>query len=188
MKRIAILASGAGTNAENIIKYFQDSDIAQVVAVFSDKADAGVLERAKKLGVPRTVFSSSELKNGELLKKLRAGRIDILVLGGFVQKVPPDIIEAFPERIVNIHPALLPDYGGKGFYGKYVHQAVVENEEEVSGITIHYVTEEYDEGDVIFQEEVELDPEDSWEDVQYKVRQLELKHYPEVIEYIAKDM
>lgn len=188
MKNIVLLASGSGTNAENIVEYFQDSDIARVVAIYTNNPKAGVVDKARKLAVPCHVINYEDMENGTFLEKLKAKSTSIIALAGFLKKLPKAIIEAYPSRIVNIHPALLPDYGGEGMYGKHVHQAVVENEEEISGITIHYVTEEYDEGEIIFQEEVEVDYEDDWKDVEYKVRQLEYKHYPEVLEYLIKDL
>lgn len=188
MKKIVILASGSGTNAENIVRYFEESDLARVVAIVTNNPKAGVLDRARKLGVQATVLSNSEIEDGTLQAKLEALRCDLVVLAGFLRKVPEALIKAFDQRIINIHPALLPDYGGPGMYGKHVHQAVVENEDEVSGITIHYVNENYDEGEIIFQEEVEVDFEDTWEDVEYKVRELELRHYPSVIEYLLPNL
>lgn len=188
MKKIVILASGSGSNAENIARYFEDGEIARVSGIYTNHPQAGVIERARKLGIPMTVFTEEELNNGALRDKLQQRGADLIVLAGFLKMIPENLLEAFPQRIINIHPSLLPDYGGPGMYGKHVHQAVIENEEEVSGITIHYVDQEYDEGEIIFQEEVEIDWEDSWQDVEYKVRQLEHKHYPEVIEYILKDL
>jgi phosphoribosylglycinamide formyltransferase-1 len=186
MKKIVVLASGSGTNAENLIKYFAESEYARVVAIFTNNPKAGVRERAHKRNVPQFVLSPEQWDDGTFLSKLQNLQCDFIALAGFLRKVPPSILEAYPQRVVNIHPGLLPEYGGEGMYGKYVHQAVVENEEEVSGITIHYLSPEYDEGEVIFQEEVELDPDDTWEDVEYKVRQLEYKHYPEVVEYLLE--
>jgi phosphoribosylglycinamide formyltransferase-1 len=188
MKKIVILASGSGTNAENIARYFQDHELATVEAIICNNPKAGVLEKAHRLGITSHVFSKEDFYSGKVLEKLKRINCDLIVLAGFLLKLPASITEAFEGRLINIHPSLLPDYGGDGMYGKFVHQAVVDNEEEVTGITIHYVTEEYDEGEIIFQEEVEVDYEDTWEDVDYKVRQLEYKHYPEVIEYLLKDL
>lgn len=188
MKNIVVLASGSGTNAENVVRYFEDSDIARVKAIVTNSKKAGVIDKARKLGVACLVMSNSEVEDGTLQAKLEGLKCDLVVLAGFLRKIPSELIQAFEHRIINIHPALLPDYGGDGMYGKYVHQAVVENEEEVSGITIHYVNENYDEGEIIFQEEVDVDFEDSWEDVEYKVRELEYKHYPSVIEYLLPNL
>ncbi len=188
MKQIAIFSSGSGTNAENIIKYFSESDLAKVAIVMCNNPEAGVVDRCHKLGVRCLVFTPGQLEDGFVLSKLHDCRTDLIVLAGFLKKIPASILEEFEDRVVNIHPSLLPDYGGPGMYGMHIHEAVVENEEEETGITIHYVSEGYDEGEIIFQEAVEVDYEDSPEDVQYKVQQLEHKHYPEVIEYIIRDL
>lgn len=188
MKRIAVFASGNGTNTENIVNYFEDSELARVSVIFCNRKNAGVVDRARLLGIRCIVFDRSALESGEILNKLQEARVDMIVLAGFLLKIPSSIIEAYPDRIINLHPALLPDYGGDGMYGMNVHQAIVDNEEEETGITIHYVSEDYDEGEIIFQETVEVDYEDTAEDVQYKVQQLEHKHYPEVIEYLIKDL
>ncbi len=188
MKKIAVFASGNGTNTENIINYFEDSEIARVSIVFCNRKNAGVVDRSHTLGIRCVVFSPAELEDGTVLAKLKELKIDFIVLAGFLAKIPASILDEFPERVVNLHPALLPDYGGEGMYGMHVHRAVVENEEEETGITIHYVNEEFDEGEIIFQEVVEVDFEDTPEDVQYKVQQLEHQHYPEVIEYLIKDL
>lgn len=188
MKRIAIFASGSGSNAENLIKHFEENDHAEVAQIFCNNPKAGVIDRARKLGIRFLVFNNEDLNSGFLLEKLKSAKIDLIVLAGFLKKIPTSMIEAYENRIVNIHPALLPDYGGEGMFGIHVHREVVENEEEETGITIHYVSEEYDEGEIIFQESVEIDFEDSPEDVQYKVQQLEYKHFPEVVEYILKDL
>lgn len=188
MKNVAVFASGSGTNAENIVNYFEDSDLARVNVIFCNRKNAGVVDRAHKLGVRCIIFNKEQLQGGTVLEHLRNLKIDFIVLAGFLLKIPGEILDEFPDRIINIHPALLPDYGGDGMYGMAVHEAVVENEEEETGITIHYINDEYDEGEIIFQETVEVDYEDTPEDVQYKVQQLEYKHYPEVIEYVIKDL
>ena len=123
-----------------------------------------------------------------MLAKLKDCRADLIVLAGFLKKIPTEILDEYEDRVINIHPSLLPDYGGEGMYGMHIHRAIVENEEEETGITIHYVSDDYDEGEIIFQEAIEVDFEDSPEDVQYKVQQLEHKHYPEVIEYLLRDL
>jgi len=188
MKRIAIFGSGKGTNAENIIRHFADSDVARVTLVLCNRKDAGILKRAKEHSIPGVFFSSAELQNGTVLSKLKASGIDLIVLAGFLKKIPTDILGAFEGRIINIHPALLPDYGGEGMYGMNVHRAVVENEETETGITIHYVNEEYDEGEIVFQDSIEIDPGDSPEDVAYKVQELEHRHYPSVIEWVVSEL
>lgn len=188
MKNIVVLASGSGTNADNIARYFEDSDLARVVAIITNRSDAGVLDKARKLGVRAITLKNSEILDGTLQEQLLKLRCDLVVLAGFLRKIPAELIQVYEKRIINIHPALLPDYGGEGMYGKAVHQAVVDNEEEVSGITIHFVDANYDEGEIIFQEEVEVDYEDTWEDVEYKVRELEHRHYPSVIEYLLPNL
>lgn len=188
LKNLVIFASGSGTNAENIIKYFEDSDLARVAGVFTNNPNAGVIDRCRKLNVRSYVITQNEMNSGEVLAKLQKMQCDMVVLAGYLKKISGDILEHYEKRVINLHPSLLPDYGGQGMYGRHVHEAVVENEEEETGITIHYVDEEYDHGEIIFQESVEVDFEDTWEDVDYKVRQLEYKHYPEVIEYLLKDL
>jgi len=185
MKRIVIFASGSGTNAENIIKYFQGNGLAEVVQVLSNKKDAKVLMKAQKWGVSSLSFEKSELLESatiyDLMLKLNP---DLIVLAGFLLKFPENIINAFPNKIINVHPALLPKYGGKGMYGSNVHKAVVANNEKESGITIHYVNEHYDEGNIIFQASTKVSINDTFEDVAAKIHILEQKHFPLVIEQI----
>lgn len=180
---LVILASGNGTNAENIIKYFQATETAQVVRVLSNKKDAKVLARAEALNVPAQSFTKEELNDadhiGKLLEEIDP---DLIILAGFLLKIPEYLVAAYPDKIVNIHPALLPNYGGKGMYGMNVHRAVVANKESFSGISIHYVNEHYDEGGIIFQAKTRLDSTDSPEDVAAKVHSLEYEHFPRVIE------
>lgn len=182
MKKIAILASGSGTNAENIIQYFENSTKAKVALVASNRQDAYVLERAKKHKVPNFSFSKSDLEEGNLAHQLEDMQIDLIVLAGFLLKIPDALIKAFPERIINIHPALLPKHGGKGMYGSRVHEAVKSKGDVLTGITIHYVNEVYDEGRIIFQESVEIDQRDTAETIAGKVQVLEHKYFPKVIE------
>ncbi|MCB0459318.1 MAG: phosphoribosylglycinamide formyltransferase [Flavobacteriaceae bacterium] len=184
MKRIAIFASGSGTNAENIIKYFQKSSVASVVHVLSNKKDAKVLDRAKDLKVNYLHFTKDDFFADDTILNLLIKEADLIVLAGFLWKVPSKIINAFPNKIVNIHPALLPKYGGKGMYGMHVHEAVKNNGEKETGITIHYVNENYDEGAIIFQKSVEIDVNDSPEDIAQKVHKLEYEHFPRVIEQL----
>lgn len=182
-KRIVIFASGNGTNAQNIIKHFQHSDVAEVVCVLTNKKDAKVLDRARSLSVPSKSFSKTELlsENG-VLSTLKKTRPDIVVLAGFLLKFPEIILNEYHNKVMNIHPALLPKYGGKGMYGMNVHKAVVENYESKTGITIHYVNEDYDEGAIILQKEVIIEPTDAPEDVAAKVQKLEYVWLPSVIE------
>lgn len=185
MLNIAILASGSGSNAENIISYFKDKNICRVKVIISNKSDAYVHERAKRLGVKSVTFSKSDFESsGKVLDYLRSEGIDFVILAGFLLKVPHDIVEAYPHRIVNIHPALLPKFGGKGMYGDNVHEAVVAAGEAESGITIHYVNENYDEGNVIFQAKCSIAQDDTSEDVAAKVHQLEYDNFPRVIEEV----
>ena len=183
MSNIAIFGSGSGTNAENIIRYFAKSDRIRVTVVLSNKKEAGIHERAGKLGVPSFSFSPAAFWEGALiLDKLAGYHVDFIVLAGFLPLVSPVIIDAFPNRIINIHPALLPKFGGKGMYGAHVHEAVIAAKETQTGITVHYVNERYDEGAVIFQAVCPVFPDDTADDVAAKVHALEYEHYPQVIE------
>lgn len=182
MTRLAILASGSGSNAEKIMEYFQHSPKAQVTLVASNKADAFVLERAKKFGVPTFTFTRKEMDAGVLLEKLKEEKIDWVILAGFLLKIPDELIRAFPEHMVNIHPALLPNYGGKGMYGAYVHEAVKAAGDSETGITIHLVNEHYDEGRIVFQASTSITTEDTPDTIAQKVHDLEHRYFPEVIE------
>jgi phosphoribosylglycinamide formyltransferase-1 len=186
MKKLVLFASGSGSNAENIISHFNKGSFAQVVAVFSNKADSGVLEKAKKHNVPVVVFSKEELYDGSVLKKLGRFSPDLIVLAGFLLKFPTDIITDYSHRIINIHPALLPKYGGKGMYGLNVHKAILQNKETETGISIHYVNEQYDEGNIIFQESVAVSDCISAEEIATKVHALEHEHFPLVIEKLLR--
>ncbi|MFK5958997.1 MAG: phosphoribosylglycinamide formyltransferase [Lutibacter sp.] len=184
MKRIIILASGSGTNAENIIKYFKNSNSISVVQVLSNRENARVLERAERLNVSCASFNrESFYTNNEVLNNLKLNA-DYIILAGFLWKIPSTIIDAFPNKIINIHPALLPKFGGKGMYGMNVHKAVVENKERKSGITIHFVNENYDEGAIIFQKSVEVLVCDTAEYVAAKIYTLEQENFPKIIENI----
>ena len=184
-KRIAIFASGSGSNAENISEYFAHNEKIEVSLIISNKADAFVLERAKKLGIPASVITNKQMQEAEsVLSLLKKQAIDFIVLAGYLLKVPAYLIEAYPQAIVNIHPALLPKFGGKGMYGDHVHQAVVNAGETESGITIHYVNENYDEGATIFQAKCPVLPEDTFEDVAKKVHALEYAHFPHIIDEV----
>lgn len=187
-KNIVILASGSGTNTGNIIRYFQSSDVARVVLVVSNKADAYVLERAKRLQVPSLVIPRDKfLESGYVCSVLQEYHVDFVVLAGFLLRIPDDMLAAYPQRIVNIHPSLLPKYGGKGMYGDNVHQAVVAAGEKESGITIHYIDGHFDEGVTIFQAKCPVLPDDTPEEVAHKVHALEYEHYPKVIERILAE-
>lgn len=182
MKRIAVLASGSGTNAQRLIEHFRAHPTAQVVLVCCDQPQAGVLQRAWDLHVPSCLFSGKELRDGTLLRELQQQRIDLLVLAGFMRLIPPEMVRAFPDRIVNIHPALLPKYGGKGMYGHNVHEAVVAAKESESGITIHLVNERYDEGRILFQAKCPVLADDTPDSLAERIHSLEHAHYPQVLE------
>ena len=186
-KRIVIFASGSGTNTQNIIEYFQQGEFAEVVHVLSNNEHAKVLDRAKALKTEASSFSKIELnaENG-VLKTLQELQPDLIVLAGFLWKFPELILKEFPNKVINIHPALLPKYGGKGMYGMHVHRAVVENKEIETGITIHYVNEVYDEGTIICQKRTTINTEITPEEVAKKVHALEYEHFPLVIEELLK--
>lgn len=183
MKNIAIFASGSGTNAENITAYFKDHPCIRVQLILSNKLDALVLKRAEKFNIPTYVFSRQQLYHtDEVLRILEVYRIDLIVLAGFLWLVPANILSAFPNSIINIHPALLPKYGGKGFYGMVVHEAVIESGDNESGITIHFVNECYDAGQIIFQARCPVEASDTPETLAIKVHALEYRYFPEIIE------
>jgi phosphoribosylglycinamide formyltransferase-1 len=183
MKRIVIFASGSGTNAENLIKFFHNIETGSVIQVLSNNPRAKVLERAKNLHVSALSFNRIAFsQSNDVLNILKASRPDLIVLAGFLWKFPVHILNAFPNKVINIHPALLPKYGGKGMYGMFVHEAVVANKETETGITIHYVNEQYDEGAIIFQAKCAINPCDSAEDVAAKIHELEMKHFPKIVE------
>jgi phosphoribosylglycinamide formyltransferase-1 len=185
MKKIAIFASGSGTNAENIIRYFSTGNIAKVALVLSNRREAYVLQRAKALKVKTAFFDRNDFcASGSVNELLLREDISLIVLAGFLWLVPEQILNSFKGRIINIHPALLPAYGGKGMYGERVHRAVIENGETESGITIHHVNSRYDEGDIIFQARCSVDPCDTPETLAAKVHALEYEHYPPVIEQL----
>lgn len=184
MKKIVIFASGSGTNAENIIKFFNFSSSAAVVSVFTNNPNALIIEKAKLLKVPVEVFSKENLNEGIVLRILNTIQPDLIVLAGFLLKFPKEIIQKFPNKVINIHPALLPKYGGKGMYGMNIHNAVIENKEQETGITIHYVNENYDEGAIIFQEIVSVTDCVFANEVAAKIHELEQKYFPIVIEQL----
>lgn len=182
MKKIAILASGNGTNAEALIRHFEGSDQAKIILIGSNNPQAYVLSRAENHNIKHFVFSKKEFENGSVKALLLLKGVDMIVLAGFLLKVPENILQAFPNAIVNIHPALLPKYGGKGMYGMRVHQAVKDAGDKETGITIHWVNEHYDEGEIIFQKEVSVETTDTPEQIAEKVHTLEHKYFPKVIE------
>ncbi len=182
MKKIIIFASGSGSNAEQIVSYFKDNEQITVSLILSNNPKAGVLERAKRLQIPSVVFDKQAFYHSKVvLDIIKSLQPDLIVLAGFLWKFPENIIHQFPDKIVNIHPSLLPKYGGKGMYGHFVHQAVIDNCETESGITIHYVNENYDEGAIIFQAKIQVSTNDTPETLAQKIHQLEYAHFPEVI-------
>lgn len=186
-KRIAIFASGGGSNAKCILEYFENRSDIDVSLIVSNKSKAGVLNHARDFGVSRLVMDRSFFfDTTHILYVLEQEEIDLIVLAGFLWLIPPYLIQAFPNKIINIHPSLLPKYGGKGMYGQHVHHAVKENSEQESGMTIHYVNEVFDEGEHIFQAKVDLEKTDSADEIAKKVLQLEHQHYAQVIDEILK--
>ncbi len=186
MRNIAIFASGSGTNAENIIKYFSTRNSARVALVLSNRREAFVLKRAAALDIKTFFFDRNDFyDSGAVLARLKDEGIDFVVLAGFLWLVPDDILSEYEGRIINIHPALLPSYGGRGMYGDRVHRAVIENGEKESGISIHYVNSRYDSGDIIFQAKCKVDRDDTPESLAARVHALEYAHFPRVIEELV---
>lgn len=190
MRRIAIFASGNGSNAENIISFFrkkENREIAEVSLIICNRKEAGVIGRAQRLDVPAVILSRLQINDPEIiLPLLEKYQIDFIVLAGFLLMIPDFLIRRFPDGIINIHPSLLPKYGGKGMFGSHVHEAVVKAGEKESGITVHYVTSECDGGGHIAQIKTEIDPSDSPEDVEAKIHILEKEHFPKIIAYLLK--
>ncbi len=185
--RIAIFASGYGSNAESIVQYFRNRDSASVDLIVSNNVNAYVLKRAEKLGISFYVINRTDFKQPEnLIKLLEKNKIDFIVLAGFLWLIPLELISIFPQRIINIHPALLPKYGGKGMYGEHVHKAVSESGDIETGITIHYVNQDYDEGAIIFQKKIEIKAGEKPEMIAEKIHALEHAHFPIIIEKIIK--
>lgn len=183
MKRIAILASGTGSNARKIIEHLQDNEQIEVALVVSNRKSAKVLDMAANHGITNRVITRSDFYESDaFLTELNEAEIDWIILAGFLWLVPTNLISTYSNRIVNIHPALLPAYGGKGMYGMNVHKAVKENSEIISGMTIHLVNENYDEGAIIFQGRTDIEPRDTAEDIAAKVLKLEHDYYPKVVE------
>ena len=185
---IAIFVSGGGTNCENLIRYFADSESVSCALVVSNKADALALERARRLSVPTAVAPKAQLNDPEvMLPLLRDYHIDFIVLAGFLPLVPDFLIDAFPRRIINLHPALLPKYGGKGMWGHHVHEAVKAAGETETGMTVHWVTPVCDGGEIIAQYRCALSPDDSVDDIAEKEHQLEMQYFPKVVEQVLKE-
>jgi len=184
MKRIVIFASGSGSNAENIYHYFSENNLVAITYIVTNNSKAAVIKRAERLGVKHRIFNREEFYKDSSFIDFLKKEADLIVLAGFLWKIPESLIKAFPDKIINIHPALLPKYGGKGMYGMHVHKAVVANKESETGITIHYVNENYDEGAIIFQATTPVLESDTPDDVVAKIHDLEFKHFPVIIEKV----
>jgi len=187
MKKLALFASGYGTNVQQIMDYFKDSNNIKIDVVIVNKKDSYARERAKNMGVDNLYFNRDDFYNSDkVLEELKKREIDMIVLAGFLLLIPQNLIYNFPNAIINIHPALLPKYGGKGMYGHFVHETVIANKEKESGITIHYVNDRYDEGQTIFQAKCEVSPNDTPDDLAAKIHLLEKEYFPKVIESILE--
>ena len=188
-KRIAIFASGSGSNGQKIMEYFKKHNDAEVAIILTNNPEAYVLQRADNFEIPSHIFDKHEFyKTDDVVNLLKNLQVDIIVLAGFLWLIPQNLLKAFPNKIINIHPALLPKFGGKGMYGDKVHQSVLESGEEESGITIHFVNEDFDEGEVIHQSRFRIEEGDDLEMIKFKGQQLEHQHYPRVVEQILKKM
>ena len=188
-KRIAIFASGSGSNAQKIMEHFKRHTEAEVVLILTNNPSAYVLQRADNFEIPSHIFTRQEFYDtDDVIRMLKTLQVDLIVLAGFLWLVPPDLLQAFPNKIINLHPALLPKYGGKGMYGDNVHKAILANNEEESGITIHFASEQFDEGEIIHQSKFKIEPGDNLEMVKFKGQQLEHQYFPKVIENLLKKM
>ena len=189
LRKLAIFASGSGSNAENICNYFTDSPDIEVVLICTNKRDAFIVKRANKLNIPVYIFSKSELNNFvDLHKKLQNIEVDVIILAGFLLKLPTIMVDSYPNRIINIHPSLLPKYGGKGMYGSNIHKAVIKNKELESGISIHFVNHNYDEGKIILQKKCSISANESVETLIHKIHKLEHNYFPVAIEKTIKKL
>jgi phosphoribosylglycinamide formyltransferase-1 len=187
MKNIAIFASGSGTNAENLIRFFRTKLSGQVKLVLTNNREAFVINRAQSLDIETVIFNREQLnQNGEVLAKLKEKEIDFIILAGFLWLVPDPLLSAFEGKIINIHPALLPKYGGKGMFGRHVHEAVIASGDTKSGITIHHVNQKYDDGNIIFQAICEVEHDDTPESLAKRIHALEYEHIPKVVEELLK--
>ena len=188
-KKLAIFASGSGSNAENICNYFAESSDIKVVLICTNREDAFIVKRANKLNIPVYIFSKSELNNFvDLHKKLQNIEVDVIILAGFLLKLPTIMVDNYPNRIINIHPSLLPKYGGKGMYGSNIHKAVIKNKELESGISIHFVNQNYDEGKIILQKKCSISANESVETLIHKIHKLEHNYFPIAIEKTIKKL
>jgi phosphoribosylglycinamide formyltransferase-1 len=188
-KRIAIFASGSGSNAQKIMEHFKSNTDAEVVLILTNNPQAYVLQRADNFEIPSHIFTRHEFYDtDDVISLLKNLQVDLIVLAGFLWLVPQSLLNAFPNKIINLHPALLPKFGGKGMYGDNVHKAILEAGEEESGITIHFVNAQFDEGEIIHQSRFKIEPGDNLEMVKFKGQQLEHQHFPKVIENLLKKM
>jgi len=187
IKKIVVFASGSGSNAIKIYEYFQKNQSVNIEALYCNKKSAPVIQKFQNIGIKTIVFEKDKLQDGGVLKTLLNLNPRLIILAGFLLKMPEEIISNFENRIINIHPALLPSYGGKGMYGINIHRSVVQNSELFSGLTIHYVNKDYDKGAIIFQEKVELSKNETAETLSKKILKLEYLHYPQIIEKLLKD-
>ncbi len=188
-KRIAIFASGSGSNAQKIMEHFKRNTEAEVVLILTNNPQAYVLQRADNFEIPSHIFTRYEFyETDDVIRILKTLQVDLIVLAGFLWLIPPSLLKSFPNKIINLHPALLPKYGGQGMYGDHVHKAVMAANEEESGITIHFVNEQFDEGEIIHQSKFRIEPGDNLEMVKFKGQQLEHQHFPKVIESLLKKM
>ena len=188
-KKLAIFASGSGSNTKNICNYFAESSDIKVVLICTNRQDALVVKRANKLNIPVYIFSKSELNNFvDLHKKLQNIEVDVIILAGFLLKLPAIMVDSYPNRIINIHPSLLPKYGGKGMYGSNIHRAVIKNKELESGISIHFVNQNYDEGKIILQKKCSISANESVETLRHKIHKLEHNYFPVAIEKSIKKL
>ncbi|MBS1522373.1 MAG: phosphoribosylglycinamide formyltransferase [Bacteroidetes bacterium] len=188
-KRIAIFASGSGSNAQKIMEHFKRNSEAEVVLILTNNPQAYVLQRADNFEIPSHIFTRDEFYHSDaIIKLLKNLQVDLIVLAGFLWLVPENLLKAFPNKIINLHPALLPKYGGKGMYGDNVHKAVLAAREDESGITIHFVNEKFDEGEILHQSRFKIEPGDTLEVIKFKGQQLEHQHFPRVIESLLRKM
>lgn len=186
--KIALFASGKGTNVENIIRYFNGNKSVNISVIYSNNKNSGAILHAKKHQIPGILLNKEDLSDSnELVNELNSSQIDLVVLAGFLLKIPRKFIEEFNGKIINVHPSLLPKYGGKGMYGDNIHKLVLSNKENKTGITFHYVNENYDEGAIIFQAKCDVEASDSVEDVAKKIHKLEMEHFPRVVEKLLND-
>ncbi len=189
MKKIAIFASGSGSNAQKIMEHFKKNKYGEVALILTNKPDAYVLQRADNFEIPSHIFDRKEFYETDRIPRLlKSLKIDLVVLAGFLWLIPKNILEAYPKRILNIHPSLLPKYGGKGMFGNKVYEMAFNNQDLESGITIHYVNENFDEGEIIYQAHYRIEPKDDLKMIHYKGQQLEHHHYPRIIENLLKKM